>query len=70
MAEKDSTYIEQGLTLGQEEVRAIRRALLVGLDSYGEIERLRNGAVDLAPRDTGSPETVSDFAMALVCLEA
>lgn len=65
------------LILGAEEVKAIRYALLIGLDSYGEIERLRSytrameqlgkelpkEAVPLHP--TGSADTIGDFACAL-----
>lgn len=69
------------LLLSRTEVKAIRVALLVGLDSYGEIQRLINEAElhkmhggtdlgDLAALDTGSPTTICDFALALSHLEA
>lgn len=69
------------LQLSQTEVKAIRRALLIGLDSYGEIQRLINEAElhklhdvadlgDLAALDTGSPNTICEFALALTYLEA
>lgn len=73
---------ERGLVLGETEIKAIRRALLIGLDSYGEIERLENEADlrkilgkpdlgDLNPRHpTCSAETVSEFAAALRYLES
>lgn len=69
------------LTLDAEEIRAIRKALLIGLDSFGEIERLSNrqGIAELAGNPTpegskvihptGSSETIGDFAMALRYLE-
>ena len=65
------------LTLDAEEVRAIRKALLIGLDSYGEIERLSNQAdcCNGIPEEwkpihpTGSSETIGDFATALRYLE-
>lgn len=69
------------LLLSRTEVKAIRHALLIGLDSYGEIQRLINEAEghkmfggadlgDLAALETGSPNTICDFALALTCLEA
>ncbi|WP_293395317.1 hypothetical protein [Nevskia sp.] len=69
------------LQLSRTEVKAIRKALLIGLDSYGEIQRLLNEAEfrrayggadlgDLAALDTGSPDTICEFALALTYLEA
>lgn len=64
-----------------EEVKAIRHALLIGLDSYGEIERLSACAKwheeksgqplgELRPlHPTGNDVTISDFAAALRHLE-
>jgi hypothetical protein len=64
------------LTLDAEEVRAIRKAMLIGLDSYGEIERLSNQAdCNDIPEEwkpihpTGSSETIGQFATALRYLE-
>lgn len=69
------------ITLDAEQVMAIRRAVLVGLSAYGEIERLCD-AVAIAERGgtkiedglrplhpTASAETVSEFADALRYLE-
>lgn len=66
--------------LNEEEVTMVRRALLVGLESYGEIQRLQN-AVELCkmagesvpkqmkPFDpTGSADTICDFAEALLVM--
>ncbi len=64
-------------------IRIIRRALLIGLDSYGEIERIDNAfgiqklagndvADDLKPRHptAGDPgEAIGEFAQALRLLE-
>lgn len=70
MAEKYSTYTQPDLVLDQEHVIAIRRALLIGLDSYGEIERLCNGVGEMRPiHPTGASDTVSEFAVALRYLE-
>jgi hypothetical protein len=67
--------------LNAEEVTTIRRALLVGLTSFGEIERLRDAADGFemagvpvaeqlkATHPTGAPDTASDFAAALSFLE-
>lgn len=65
------------LTLDAEDVRAIRKALLIGLDSYGEIERLSNQADCCAEipaewkpiHPTGASDTIGDFATALRYLE-
>lgn len=70
------------LLLNPDEVKAVRHALLIGLDSYGEIERLTNevefhkmrGGADLGElrplHPTGSAHTVGDFAAALRFLES
>lgn len=67
-------------TLDAEAIKAIRYALIVGLDSFGEIERVRNYAgfmgkhKDPLPDDaipahpTGSDETIGAFACALAYL--
>lgn len=71
---------EKTLSLDEEDVQAIRRALIIGLDSYGEIERvlgyadamktagqeLPKDAIPLHP--TGSDQTIGFFASALACL--
>lgn len=67
--------------LNDEEVTMVRRALLIGLGSYGEIQRLRN-AVELCkmagesvPREmhpidpTGSAHTICEFSEALRAME-
>lgn len=79
MAKVNSTGTTGGLNA--DEVALVREMLLIGLASYGEIERLRN-VVELAkifkekfPEElnpihpTGSADTVSDFADALRCLK-
>lgn len=69
------------VSLYADDVRAIRSALLIGLDSYGEIERLTNQAQiqkmlgkdvpEMRPiHPTGAADTVSMFALALRTLEA
>jgi len=79
MAENDSTASKRGLNA--EEVTMVRLALLVGLESYGEIVRLQNAAdiaascgapipENMRPIDpTGSARTVCDFAEALLAME-
>ena len=69
------------LSLDEEQITAIRRALLIGLDSFGEIERLQNVVElnnigqrhtpdNLRPlHPTGAANTISDFAAALRYLE-
>lgn len=71
---------ESTVTLDQEAVIAIRHALIIGLSSYGEVERVCNyakfmrnlgkplpeSAVPLHP--TGSDETIGKFADALAYL--
>jgi len=74
MAEKNTTA-SQNLTLDQDQVKHIRDALLIGLASYGELERVINWAdtekalgceSDLKPlHPTGNADTVSVFAEAL-----
>lgn len=75
MAENNNT-----VTLDEEAVEAIRYAIIAGLSSYGEIERLRGQAyafkemnkpipdllVPLHP--TGSDDTIGAFATALAYL--
>jgi LDH2 family malate/lactate/ureidoglycolate dehydrogenase len=68
------------VTLELEHANAILDALLIGLASYGEIERLDdaydrlrigpiNPAAELRPiHPTGSADTVSDFAAAIFFL--
>lgn len=67
------------LKLDSEQQKAIIRALLIGLDSYGEIERLKDeyDRLDYCPggnpapdhcrplHPTGSAETIGIFAEAL-----
>ncbi|SNX58825.1 hypothetical protein SAMN06296273_0291 [Nitrosomonas ureae] len=67
------------LSIDAEQQKAINHALLIGLDSYGEIERISNeiGVKDLCPggnripdsirpiHPTGSADTISIFATAL-----
>lgn len=78
----DANLSSNTITLDADEVKAIRRALLIGLTSYGEIERLCNqaGIQELCgtplPEEarplhpTGSADTVGVFADALVYLDA
>lgn len=68
------------ITLELEQANAILDALLIGLASYGEIERLDNACdvlrscqtalpAEMRPiHPTGSAETVSDFATAISLL--
>lgn len=70
----------EAITLELEHANAILDALLIGLASYGEIERLDdafdrltlgpiNPAAELRPiHPTGSADTVSDFATAISLL--
>lgn len=44
MAEANATTQERTITLEEDAVAIIRRALLVGLSAYGELERLRDAA--------------------------
>lgn len=66
------------LTLDSDQRQQVMSALLIGLESFGEIERLRNaakliefdGAIperfnDLRPFSPGDADTVSLFAEAL-----
>ena len=67
--------------IGMEGIRAIRRALLIGLDSFGEVERVASEfhgyeKMGMTPADgllpihpTGSPCTIGEFAAALRELE-
>lgn len=72
MAKANSTRTIDS-TIGLEEIRAIRKALVIGLSSFGEIERLGNACAfhsdvpeDLHPlHPTGNADTVGDFADAL-----
>lgn len=71
---------EETVTLDREAVAAIRRALIVGLSSYGEVERLCNSAramenlgqpvpeTFIPMHPTGSDETIGQFADALAYL--
>lgn len=65
-----------------ETCRAIRKALIIGLSSYGEIERLGNAysmhteiAGETIPGDlhpthpTGAADTVADFADAMASVD-
>ena len=68
-------------TLSFSQIAAIRRALLIGLDSYGEIERLSNHVQlmnlgkeeipdELRPiHPTGCSDTIGEFATALRHIE-
>ncbi len=68
--------------LDREQVKDLRHMLLIGLASYGEIERLVNAhevhqlVSDKLPEDlrplhpTGAADTVSGFATALCHLES
>lgn len=79
MAMSDST--ETTLTLDAEQVHAIRRALITGLSSFAEVERIENavqvermcgGAVsdECVPiHPTGCAGSAELFATALACLE-
>ena len=74
MAHTDST---DGLTLDNDQRNKIMRMLLIGLDAYGEIERLDNAVsiLEICKTDvpetlrplhpTGSADTISEFATAL-----
>lgn len=66
------------IELDVEEVRMIRNALLIGLDCFGEVERVRDAydvevevAKNAVPETlrplhpTGSPDTICEFATAL-----
>lgn len=64
------------LRLDKEQLEAVRQALLIGLESFGEIERIHNsvgfetipkGLCPLHP--TGAPGTIGDFASALRIIE-
>jgi hypothetical protein len=63
------------VALDLESVETIRRALLVGLASYGEVERLADQEVAMKAaglrviHPTGNADAVSDFAAALGLLE-
>lgn len=71
----------QGFVLEGEALDRVRRAVLIGLASYGEIERLSNAqqireaCSREVPEDlrvlhpTGAADTTSDFAAALLDLE-
>lgn len=73
---------ESDLYERREEIRRIRHALLIGLESFGEIERvidlheLLSGSEnppdhELRPlHPTGSPNTIGVFACALRLLES
>lgn len=71
----NNTTASQDRTFDQDQIVHIRRALLIGLASYGELERVINWAdtqkelgceTDLKPlHPTGSAETVLVFAEAL-----
>lgn len=64
-----------------ESIRCLRKALITGLASYGEVERITNSweclqgtarhpAGELKPvHPTGSSDTVGDFADALAYLD-
>ena len=69
--------VENTITLGDEQVAMIRSALLIGLSSFGEIERITNrcdliklcgeevpeGLTPIHP--TGLCDTIGEFAEAL-----
>lgn len=71
------------MTLSRAEAQAVRKALLIGLASFGEIERVRN-EMDIAREidgrsvpdgwrplhPTGHAETVGQFADALMYVNA
>jgi hypothetical protein len=65
---------DRSFVISAEDRDAIMGALLIGLDSFGEIERLTNsvnsaGTGDLTPlHPTGAPDTVGKFAHALRAL--
>lgn len=83
MATENSTQAacNPDTALDSEAIAAIRHALLIGLESYGEVERLiseceiaemvgRPQSENLRPiHPTGTSTTVSDFAAALRYLE-
>lgn len=81
MAIKDAIS-EDVVKLDAYQVQAIRHALLIGLDSFGEVERLdyeygvetdvrkQYVSKELKPiHPTGSPDTICEFATALRYLE-
>lgn len=77
--QSDSTATKGGLNA--EDVASIRKALLIGLHSYGEVMRLMNAAAiarmgnqpipeNMDPIDpTGDANTICDFADALRSIE-
>lgn len=77
MAEEKSS--EKRLSLDEDQITAIRHALLIGLESFGEIERLQNVVevnkisqkqTPVQPlHPTGAADTIGDFAAALRYLE-
>jgi hypothetical protein len=72
---------ESKYVLDHDQVKQIRHALLIGLASFGEIERLVNAGElhelggDKIPENlhalhpTGAADTVSEFAAALLYLD-
>ena len=76
----DANLSSNTITLDADQVKAIRKAMLIGLASYGEIERLCNQAglqesfgrplpEEARPiHPTGCADTVGVFADALVYL--
>lgn len=65
------------IQIDHETIRTIRKAIVIGLQYFGEIERLLNAAElsdshfpNLRPvHPTGNADTVGDFADALAYLE-
>ena len=56
------------IILDQDQIRAIRHALLLGLDSYGEIQRLAGEGVAVLEPSADSL-IIQDFVAALRMLE-
>lgn len=81
MADKNSTLSGSDARDLQCDIRKIREALLIGLECFGEVERvidahrmhgshgtaLADGLLPLHP--TGAPDTIGVFACALRLLE-
>ena len=82
MAKENSTLSGSDARELQEDIRQIRRALLIGLESFGEVERVIDRHESLARFDdnkpdsklrplhpTGASDTIGVFAAALRLLE-
>lgn len=81
MANENSTPSARDIKELQIDIRKIREALLIGLESFGELERVidqfqllescgRPASKELRPiHPTGAPDTIGVFAAALRLLE-